>query len=82
MYGGSLTSKGGGVLPPTDPRLQDITDEQMDLDILMFLEDHPELKKKAESYTDSEYEQAMQEELGPETPQIEEPNDWIEEPIE
>lgn len=69
LYGGSLYRKEGGVLPPTDARLEDLTDEQIELDIELYLMDHPELKRKAEAYKDTEYERAMKEEIGEEPPQ-------------
>ena len=63
LYAGSLGQKTGAVLPPTDPRLANLTDEQIELDVLLFLDDNPELKKKAEVYQDSDYEEAMKADL-------------------
>jgi hypothetical protein len=42
-------------LPPTDPRLLAMTDEQIMLEREHYLIDHPELKK--EMYRDPEYEE-------------------------
>jgi hypothetical protein len=55
---------------------------------LLYLEDHPELKKRSDSYKDTEYERAMQEDLGG-PPQAETQagysppvTDWVDEPID
>jgi hypothetical protein len=92
LYGSGTLNGKGGILPPNDPRLAGLTDEQIELDLMLYMEDHPELKKGAESYKDTEYEQAMREDLGPDPsylPQGGGPvgpsvgaEDWIDEPID
>ena len=75
----------GGVLPPSDPRLHDLTEEQINLDLLHYQLDHPE--KFKEVYTDDAYEEevaAALEEDSSEGPapdkasevHKEEPEDW------
>lgn len=81
LYGGNIGGM-GGILPPTDPRLVDLTDEQIELDIALYLQDHPELKKKAEAYQDSEYERAMKEELAELPEDFQMPSDFVEVPFD
>lgn len=47
-------------LPPTDPRLHAMTEEQIDLEFEHYKLDHPELFKN-ETYSDPEYDQWEQE---------------------
>jgi len=87
LYGsGNLQGK-GGILPPTDPRLLDLTDEQIELDLLLYIEDNPDIKKRSDAYKDTEYERAMREELeyAEEAPTQAGPgpvNDWEDAPID
>lgn len=85
LYGSGSHRGTGGILPPNDPRLEGLTDEQIELDITLYMADHPELKKQSEAYQDADYEQAMKADLGsaaPETQDTPPVNDWIDEPID
>lgn len=76
IYGSGSLSGAGGILPPNDPRLADLTDEQIELDLELFLQDHPEHRKKGESYTDDSFEKDMAAELAPD------PGDFVDVPYE
>ena len=78
-----LYAGNGGIIPPNDPRIMALTDEEIDLDLTHYMLDNPD--KFAEVFTDSafgDYEKALEEEHSTsevkdkEIPEVNPPVDW------